>query len=419
MGKWFLGLFIALAVILYAGCNREESGKQNTVDINSSGEIRVLSSKDMVSESTYCSTLNGCYLSSFSPEHGGENIFFIDYKARKKVYLSSSVNGDYWSETDTSYLKDGANVSFCADGDKLYAYVLMDSEENQDEIIYQMDLDGQNRKEICRMADNTELVGGMMCDDTYLYFLMKAYKENGLESILCAVDKNGGGIKELYNFEDENQWHFLMSGFDRKLVLKIIEPNENFEKQQHKVVLFDVDTKALTETMTWEQGKIKELNEASSVYYIDVENEKIIRRDLSDGGEEVLWESFPFQYNQGDSISVDGELHDDHLFAYVNDRQYALNVETKEVRELTLRAEGDLFGGSYLSIIGASEDEYLLIPDTGQRKVHWKDHVEGTSGDEVIYYYKYAMIKKEDFYNNRPNYVMIEDMAIDEDSIVS
>ena len=121
-----------------------------------------------------------------------------------------------------------------------------------------MDLDGQNRKEICRMADNTELVGGMMYDDTYLYFLMKAYKENGLESILCAVDKNGGEIKELYKFEDENQWHFLMSGFDRKLVLKIIEPNENFEKQQHKVVLFDVDTKALTEAMTWEQGKIKE-----------------------------------------------------------------------------------------------------------------------------------------------------------------
>ena len=45
---------ILFFVLLCAGCNREESGKQNTVDINSSGEIRVLSSKDMVSESTYC-----------------------------------------------------------------------------------------------------------------------------------------------------------------------------------------------------------------------------------------------------------------------------------------------------------------------------------------------------------------------------
>lgn len=408
---------ILFFVLLCAGCNREESSKQNGVDINSSGEIRVLSKEDMMSQGTYCSTSNGCYLSSFSPEHGGENIFFIDYKARKKVYLSSSVNGDYWSETDTSYLKDSASTSLCAEEDVLYAYSFF--KDNLGSVIYRMDFDGQNRKEVCRIEANREMSGVIAGDDTYLYFLLKKYKENGSESVLCAVDKNGGEIKELYKFEDENQWHFLMSGFDRKLVLKIIEPNENFEKQQHKVVLFDVDTKALTEAMTWEQGKIKELNEASSVYYIDVENEKIIRRDLSDGGEEVLWESFPFQYNQGDSISVDGELHDDHLFAYVNDRQYALNVETKEVRELTLRAEGDLFGGSYLSIIGASEDEYLLIPDTGQRKVHWKDHVEGTSGDEVIYYYKYAMIKKEDFYNNRPNYVMIEDMEIDKDSIVS
>lgn len=410
---------ILFFVLLCMGCNREERSKQNAVDINSSGEIRVLSKKDMMTQSTHCSTLNGCYLSSSSPEHGGTNIFFIDYKTRKKVYLSSSVNGDYWSETDTSYLKDGASVTFCVDGDKLYAYALMDGEENQDEIIYQMDLDGQNREEICRMADNTELAGGLMSDDTYLYFLMKEYRENGTESVLCAVEKNGGEIKELYKVEGQNLWCFLMSGFDKKLVLKIIEPNEIFEKQQHKVVLFDVDTKALTEAMTWEQGKIKELYDNNSMYYIDIEQEKIIRRDLTDDSEEVLWASFPFSYNKGDSISIDSELHDQHLFVYVNDRRYALNVETKEVKELTLRAEGDLFRGSYLSIMGASEDEYLLIPDTGQRKVHWKDHVEGTSGDEVIYYYKYAMIKKEDFYNNRPNYVMIEDMEIDKDSIVS
>ena len=61
----------------------------------------------------------------------------------------------------------------------------------------------------------------------------------------------------------------------------------------------------------------------------------------------------------------------------------------------------------------------LLIPNTGRRKVHWKDHIEGSNGDKVIYYYKYAMIKKEDFYSNRPNYIMIEDMEIDKDSIVS
>ena len=240
-----------------------------------------------------------------------------------------------------------------------------------------------------------------------------------MEAVLCAVDKNGGEIKELYKFEGENQWRFLMSGFGRKLVVKIIEPNEIFENQRHKVVLFDVDTADVTEVMSWEQDKIEELYDGNNVYYLDVEKEKIVCRNLTDGGEEVLWETFPFSYNSGDSLSIDSELHDKHLFLYAHDKQYALNVETKEVKELTLRAEGDLFRGSYLSIMGASEDEYLLIPDTGRRKVHWKDHIEGSNGDEVIYYYKYAMIKKEDFYNNRPNYIMIEDMEIDKDSIVS
>ena len=419
MGKKNFAALMMLMILICAGCNREESSKQEAGDVNYSNAIRVLTSKDMITESTHCSTVNGCYLASTSPEHGGTNIFFIDYKTRQKVYLSSSVNGDYWSETDTSYLKDGASTTFCSDGDKLYAYALMDSEEIKEEIIYQMDFDGQNRKEICRMADNTELVGGMMSDDTYLYFLMQEYKENGSEAVVCAVDKNGGEIKKLYKLADEAHVCYLMSAFDRKLVLKMVEPNEVYEKQQHKVFLFDVDTAAVTEVMSWEQDKIEELYDGNNVYYLDVKKEKIICRNLTDGSEEVLWETFPFSYNSGDSLSIDSELHDKHLFIYTYDKQYALNVETKEVKELTLRAEGDLFRGSYLSIMGASEDEYLLIPNTGRRKVHWKDPIEGSNGDEVIYYYKYAMIKKEDFYNNRPNYIMIEDMEIDKDSIVS
>ncbi len=418
MGKTFLKVFTTVMLIFCVGCGREKEGSQEAETINSSNEIRVLTSKDMTTQSTHCSTSNGCYLASTSPEHGGKNIFFIDYKTRKKVYLSSSVNGDYWSETDTSYLKDGASTTFCAEEDALYAYSFFENNE-LGSVIYRMDFDGQNRKEICRMTDNIELVGGMMSDDTYLYFLMKEYKASGVEAVLCAVDKNGGEIKELYKFEGENQWRFLMSGFGRKLVVKIIEPNEIFENQRHKVVLFDVDTADVTEVMSWEQDKIEELYDGNNVYYLDVEKEKIVCRNLTDGGEEVLWETFPFSYNSGDSLSIDSELHDKHLFLYAHDKQYALNVETKEVKELTLRAEGDLFRGSYLSIMGASEDEYLLIPNTGRRKVHWKDHIEGSNGDEVIYYYKYAMIKKEDFYNNRPNYIMIEDMEIDKDSIVS
>ena len=413
-------LFCMLFCMLFCiGCGREELTEQGKNSISSSGEIHVLTSKDMTTQSTHCSTSNGCYLASTSPEHGGTNIFFIDYKTRQKVYLSSSVNGDYWSETDTSYLKDGASTTFCSDGDKLYAYALMDSEEIKEEIIYQMDFDGQNRKEICRMADNTELAGGMVSYDTYLYFLMKEYKTDGLESVICAVDKNGGEIKKLYKFADEAHVCYLMSAFDRKLVLKMVEPNEVYEKQQHKVFLFDVDETVLTEAMTWKQGEIEELYDNQCMYYIDTEKEKIICRNLTDGSEEVLWETFPFSYNSKDSISIDRELYDCHLFVYTYDKQYALNVETKEVKELTLRAEGDLFRGSYLSIMGASEDEYLLIPNTGRRKVRWKDPIEGSNGDEVIYYYKYAMIKKEDFYNNRPNYIMIEDMEIDKDSIVS
>ena len=159
MGKTFLKVFTTVMLIFCVGCGREKEGSQEAETINSSNEIRVLTSKDMTTQSTHCSTSNGCYLASTSPEHGGKNIFFIDYKTRKKVYLSSSVNGDYWSETDTSYLKDGASTTFCAEEDALYAYSFFENNE-LGSVIYRMDFDGQNRKEICRMTDNIELVGG-------------------------------------------------------------------------------------------------------------------------------------------------------------------------------------------------------------------------------------------------------------------
>lgn len=60
-------------------------------------------------------------------------------------------------------------------------------------------------------------------------------------------------------------------------------------------------------------------------------------------------------------------------------------------------------------LVEVKENEYELISEPAP----------GFSGRQTICYYDYAMIKKEDYYNNRPNYMMIEDMQVREGTPVS
>ena len=65
MGKKNFVALMMLMILICAGCNREENSKQEAGDVNYSNAIRVLTSKDMITESTHCSTVNGCYLAFY------------------------------------------------------------------------------------------------------------------------------------------------------------------------------------------------------------------------------------------------------------------------------------------------------------------------------------------------------------------
>ena len=425
MGKKNFIIFILLIALICSGCGRQEEkewGQFNPVPVKKREALTVLTNKNMRTDNWECPTKDGCYSAKYAVDaNKGCNLFFTDYKAQKRVYLSSSVNGDYWNENDTSYLKSANAVSLCQDGNYLYAYAYeMLEDDSFQYVMYKMDLDGQNRKELFRTGEMSEISGGIVCDSEYLYFLNTEIRDGREIDYICAADKNDGGdIHKIYGFEANGDWHFLTSAFDRKVVIKTIVTDEDIEKQEHKILVFDIDTGKITEAMSWKQGEIEEIYNNEYVYYADIKSGCIVSKNISDGTEQILWSDIPLAEKTATDISLNAQLYDDDIFLIVGGKRYALNVKTKEIKALTLMEEGNNEEQKYITVLGSSEDAFYVVAGKGQRRVAIKNPQEGMPNEEIIDYDKYAMIKKEDFYNNRPNYIMIEDMEIDKDSIVS
>lgn len=410
-------MIVLIVCLLMAGCSNKQ-GEFKPLDIGSDSDLTVLTGSSLRSASVYCMTEDGCYSYSGAYEkQKGCNVFFSDYRTRQRVYLSSSVNGDYWSENDTSYFKNATSMGICKDEDSLYIYATeMLEDDSFQNVLYRMDLNGENRQELFRKGENITIVGGMLGDEKYIYFLLSEITKDGEDYILCAIEKESEGeIKEIYKFSNDVKAKILVSGFERKVVFKEISRNNSFQDQRHRVMVFDLDTGEEKEIMSWKQDEVVEIYDEQYVYYIDVKNECVIQKDLLNNEEKVLWDKIPFELD-GSSLSVDEQLYDNCIMIYTAGKRYAMNIETKEVIELSLVDESS---GGYLSILGISEDEYMVCPNMGERRINIENPKEGMPNEEIISYYKYAMIKKEDFYNNRPNYVMIEDMEIEKDSIVS
>lgn len=69
----------------------------------------------------------------------------------RRLDLSSSVNGDYWTENDTSYFKNASSVGMCKDEDSLYIYATeMLKDDSFQNVLYRTDLNGENRQELFR-----------------------------------------------------------------------------------------------------------------------------------------------------------------------------------------------------------------------------------------------------------------------------
>lgn len=423
MGKKNFTVLMMLIMLICVACGREESESLEHMGVTEENTIHMIVDNMGYSMSSMCSTDDGCYMVDSQILRNGSNIMYVDYKTRKKIYLSSSVNGDYWSETDTSYFPNGSIIGFFVDSDDLYAVVIEDRGDEQYWVLYRMDLDGQNREELYSAGGDAGIESGIGTDGKYLYFVMHEYKKQEIEYKLCALDKEtGGDLRELYHFDTEDRQFGAVRGFfDRNVVWTESSICDDLINYEEKMFVLDIDSGVVKEVKTWTDNELGNVNtyiSDSKWYYFDLNREKMVCFDLRNNTEEIIMEKFPFEVNQEPySLPPHGEIDGDYLKIIYEGVEY-YNLKTGEIMNFTLHGEGGSLNSKSLLVFGESKDEFMVVI----KEIPYELYMEpapGFSGLQSLVYYDYAMIKKEDYYNNRPNYMMIEDMQVREGTPVS
>lgn len=201
------GISVWLAAFLLAGCTAsapqsgasslpESSGTQQSESETGSSfpelETLVCSGQRFSSAGTE----DGAYV-RLTREDYSEVLAFIDYKAQAGVPLCSQVNCTHSDDTCTAWLPSGWNNVFVWK-DKLY----VTSSGKTGDVLLEMDLNGQNRREVVRLESNTTFdTDAILGNEDSLFFGVREYDtETGkARKVICRLSPATGEMQEFYS----------------------------------------------------------------------------------------------------------------------------------------------------------------------------------------------------------------------------
>lgn len=377
------------------------------------------------------------YYDLLSRSDKGANIIYYDYATKVCVYLSSDVNSTHNSADDTSYLPNTlGGIDLFTDGSKLYAIksgrANYDSPDPDDaaSILYQMDLDGQNRREI-RLPANTVFSGGHV------------FSSNGKLICLCKqIEEDWSGVWQLREMDFASGTSPVLSELpncDNAVIAgawqdRILLCMRNRKTQQFRILLLNPESGEQTEILSDLFLMIDSLRGRlffagdGEVQLYDFSSGKsestgVLLAPLEDGFFE-----FPGALNETDGLfyyAKGGEI-----WSFDPDTKTAcftdFSVPVKEGERCYVRVDhGYLeiwFEDGHVYFDPASKKEFPGYPDVEDKPVF----IQGEFGDS--YFVKmgsihiqyqdfnpdgvpiqnemglphYVLIKKEDFWNGRP-----------------
>ena len=430
-------LLVILSCILLCGCSNQavEKKKEATekkVAINSDLQLEMKEWKYLFWNGD--GNEDGYYrIAQREVEKGDSisNLRYFDYKTKQEVYLCDKPECLHNDETCTSYLEDTIiNSTIFVYQDHLYltsfkgSDIAIGGNQNYGANLYQMDLDGKNRKIIWSLDEgenfdqSTILVGGnklyIPIEKEELYETvanssMSVVKERKL-MVLDLQTKKAKEVMDLKDKEiigvDNNQIVLCQSHYQDD-PSKYLESGE-YEKYnqamlEHQLSYYQYDLKTNNQS---EQLSIDEQNNERGAYYRNkiywVKKGQVSCLDLKSG----KYEELVSLENKGSySISY---IIDNHLVidlwrdnAYFNTSIISLdNLEVK-TSELYKRAPKEP-----VDILNVCQD-YLLVryDHEGKNETTWA----GTDQFEVSKEY-YGLISKDDFWNNQANYQSLKEV---------
>lgn len=419
--------------------NEQGSHTQDTTPNEVSGLTNLTSTNY-----AYCSTDDGYYYISedsvkLRDGNWGTHIMYMDFATRQEVYLCSDTGCSHDDESCSSVLCEDEFVIFSSRifvwNDKFYLLskdydnegsVVIDMMTGQavqadakPSVLYQMDLDGTNRKKVYTFEDGMTLEDTVLSTDDNLYFVTKKLETNmeGNASVTTAQNRNlvklnplNGSFETVMSLDMGDSISWRIAGcYDNSLVLEGIsyadgdsgsanmnqeDWKELYSKSKSVYATLDLSSKKLTEVYQIKNTGIHASATKDGMLYVsDETSQDILAIDLRSGKTSTL-----ASLRQNNIMGVFSDmlvcrtwdLSDDYTL-------YFVGTKNGEVSHCTVTNQ---FNGWPLELVCEVGNDALVIYDY-KADAH-------SDGSYEIHQYKYALIAKEDLYAGKNTFRPIE-----------
>ena len=355
---------------------------------------------------------SGFYQLRANPQ-AGSNIVYTDFATGSTVYLCSRPECLHEDDTCTSWFPFAMGYLFMdAKEEHLFCIGNANRATEDTETIWRMTSAGENREKFYQCAPNETLVDAIASGDEHIYFSTQVVNRETrqVEKYLNQANIYDKTVSPLLTCGG-GDW--LMGAFDDRLVLLLSDE----EDAEMRYATFDIASQTSEPFYSYSYGQ----SDGGESSFIDGEYLYILqststgtadlkRLHIPTGETLALADGLPFFGPDTTSIRgvFGGYLEVTAFDTRANDPEnipryhYAVNCETGQVQELSLTYPmGEI--ESFVVIIAEAGSDFLV--GTGMEFVTMM-----LNGPDHTYYAAevgvpaYALINKEDYWNNQPVY---------------
>lgn len=444
--KRFSLLFLCFLLCFTCSCAASPAQEQSVPQANSalpqaspSLGLRLITSTHGLFLSAGADTDEGFYEIVGLASDGISRLTYYDYATRQRVCLSSDASAPM-DETNTAYLgNDFGGMSCFADERYLYVYKrgnqLLASEDFDKGRPYflRMDLNGANRTRLnLPVTQEPGLSSGIVRDKNGALYLTTYYIDNTQpidemeKCIIVKLDFDKQTVTPLATIPGSKTEMRIREAYGDALLIERIDSNLDAHDQvvkrdqlrtERTLLLYDVPTGEEELLFSFDNTKIQKssvMPYQGRLYYMKPNDKALYAYSLDTRREETV---FPYigPRDEDCTLRIYDEIRDgkmQFLAEYPDgvSRVLAVDLATGETFEPSLTAQLD-DGPMFVGIFAESPAYFFVYCDKSSFSVTAYGN-DGRPFTTQQGYMVFKLIKKDDYWHSRPNYIDFEDHVL-------
>ena len=421
--KIFQIVCMALAALMLAGCGRQAEQREIQPTTERSRDIHMLRTE-------WSSTETG-YYRLYNRTEDGVNLCYVDFTTGQNSFVCNQPACQHAEKSCNSYFKGRSHGILFSNMEHLYFLKYTDSSENPMKL-YRMNLDGSDHKLIHTFRKDEFFFMNPAYpafDGQYIYFIITSWDDETMHNIpkLLQINVDTGKTTALLicnqniGTEEGQQPYIvephLVGAHERTLYLTVsylketsnltglAGSDEDAQNMLTSLLALDLNTGKIEVVDTWKNADRRYRVQDDQMYYVDFIEKALKVWHIKTGETHVISSNLKVR-NADDTILrsiYDGKCIVD-IFNPEQQRyfRYAVNLQTGEISALSLEYHED-DETYYVHIKLEMADSFIVIYDQ-KEEAHHVLHKDGTLEEVIESEPQYARIKKDDYWNNIPNY---------------